>query len=177
MYRRFSSMRLLPLAVIVATLLTVSCKTNENNYRQAYETAVAKSREDSGVDSTIYARIRNNAQKSDLVVGADTLPMRTEYVGYTEDGGASREMLKRYNVVVGQFKQVFNARQMRARLQAAGYQDAFIIHTREPLYYVCTATCPTADEALAAFRRVRDDKSIVLRAQLPFILRPAHMAR
>ena len=116
MYRRFSSMRLLPLAVIVATLLTVGCKTNENNYRQAYETAVAKNREDSGVDSTIYARIRNNAQKTDLVVGADTLPMRTEYVGYTEDGGASREMLKRYNVVVGQFKQVFNARQMRARL-------------------------------------------------------------
>ena len=103
--------------------------------------------------------------------------MRTEYVGYTENGGASREMLKRYNVVVGQFKQVFNAREMRARLQANGYPEAFIIHTREPLYYVCTATRQSAEEAAAAFDKIRNDKSIVLRPPVPFILRPAHLAR
>ena len=43
MYRRFNFMRLLPVAAaLTATLLTVSCKTSESNYRQAYETAVAK---------------------------------------------------------------------------------------------------------------------------------------
>ena len=178
MYRRFNYMRLLPAAALLCGLLSVSsCKTNENNYRQAYETAVAKNREASGVDSTIYARIRNSARTSDLVVGSDSLPMRTEYVGYTENGGASREMLKRYNVVVGQFKQVFNAREMRARLQANGYPEAFIIHTREPLYYVCTATCQSTEEAAAAFDKARNDKSIVLRPPVPFILRPAHLAR
>lgn len=177
MYRRFNSMRLLLPAIALTALLAVSCKTNENNYRQAYETAVAKNRDASGVDSTIYARIRNSAKMSDLVVGQDSLPMRTEYVGYTENGGASREMLKRYNVVVGQFKQVFNARQMRERLLSGGYPDAFIIHTREPLYYVCTATCETAEEAAQALDKVRTDKSIVLRDPLPFILRPAHLAR
>ncbi len=178
MYRRFKFMRLLPVAAaLTATLLTVSCKTSESNYRQAYETAVAKNREASGVDSTIYARIRNSAQTSDLIAGSDTLPMRTEYVGYTENGGASREMLKRYSVVVGQFKQKFNAREMRARLQANGYPDAFIIHTREPLYYVCTATCQTPQEAATALEKVKTDKSIVLRSPLPFILRPAHLAR
>lgn len=170
-------MRLLPLAAAAITLLAVGCKTTESNYRQAYETAVTKNRESSGVDSTIYARIRNSAKMSELVAGSDTLPLRTEYIGYTEDGGSSREHLKRYNVVVGQFKQVFNARQMRARLQGSGYADAFIVHTREPLYYVCTATCATPEEAAAAFRRVTDDKSIVLRSPLPFILRPAHLAR
>ncbi|MDE6175166.1 MAG: SPOR domain-containing protein [Duncaniella sp.] len=178
MYRRFNFMRLLPAAALLTTILSLSsCKTNENNYRQAYETAVAQKRETSGVDSTIYARIRNSARTSDLVTGSDSLPMRTEYVGYTDDGGASREMLKRYNVVVGQFRQVFNARQMRARLQANGYPEAFIIHTREPLYYVCTATCQSAEEAAEAFRKVTADKSIVLREPLPFILRPAHLAR
>lgn len=178
MNRHLKSLRMLPLAVVTLTaLLSVSCKTNENNYRQAYETAVTQKRESSGVDSTIYARIRNSARMSDLVIGADSLPMRTEFVGYTENGGASREMLKRYNVVVGQFKQVFNAREMRTRLQGAGYPDAFIIHTREPLYYVCTATCPTAEEAAKAFEKVKADKSIVLRDPLPFILRPAHMAK
>ena len=171
-------MRVLPFVVVLLSLLgAVGCKTNEANYRQAYEVAVNKSRESSGVDSTIYSRIRNSAQTSALVVKGDSLPMRTEYIGYTDDGGASREMLKIYNVVVGQFKQVFNARQMRARLINSGYDSAFIVHTREPLYYVCTATCATADEAAAEYARVRNDKSIVLTAPLPFILRPAHLAR
>lgn len=178
MYRHFNYMRLLPAAALLCGLLSVSsCKTNENNYRQAYETAVAKNREASGVDSTIYARIRNSARTSDLVVGPDSLPMRTEYVGYTENGGASREMLKRYNVVVGQFKQVFNARAMCTRLQNGGYPEAFIVHTREPLYYVCTNTCAGAEEAATALAKVKADKSIVLRSPLPFILRPAHLAR
>ena len=64
MYRRFNYMRLLPAAALLCGLLSVSsCKTNENNYRQAYETAVAKNREASGVDSTIYARIRNSTAR------------------------------------------------------------------------------------------------------------------
>lgn len=170
-------MAFLPLSLMALAMMAVGCKTTESNYRQAYETAVAKNRDSSGVDSTIYAKIRNSARTSDLIVTGDTMPMRTEYIGYTEDGGASRETIGRYNVVVGQFKQVFNARQMRARLQSSGYDSAFIIHTREPLYYVCTQACATPEEAEKAFVRVKDDKSIVLRDPLPFILRPAHLAR
>ena len=177
MMKQISPLRRLPLLLMALGLLAVGCKTNEKNYRQAYETAVAKNRESSGVDSTIYARIRNSARTSELVVSGDSLPMRTEYIGYTEDGGASRETIGQYNVVVGQFKQVFNARQMRGRLQSSGYGDAFIIHTREPLYYVCTAACKTPEEAAEAFRKVKEDKSVVLREPLPFILRPAHLAR
>lgn len=170
-------MAFLPLSLMALAMMAVGCKTTESNYRQAYETAVAKNRDSSGVDSTIYAKIRNSARTSDLIVTGDTMPMRTEYIGYTEDGGASRETIGRYNVVVGQFKQVFNARQMRTRLQSSGYDSAFIIHTREPLYYVCTQACATPEEAEKAFVRVKDDKSIVLRDPLPFILRPAHLAR
>ncbi len=177
MRKPISSMAFLPLSLMALAMMTVGCKTTESNYRQAYETAVAKNRDSSGVDSTIYAKIRNSARTSDLVVTGDTMPMRTEYIGYTEDGGASLETIGRYNVVVGQFKQVFNARQMRARLQSSGYDSAFIIHTREPLYYVCTQACATPEEAEKAFVRVKDDKSIVLRDPLPFILRPAHLAR
>ena len=139
-------MAFLPLSLMALAMMAVGCKTTESNYRQAYETAVAKNRDSSGVDSTIYAKIRNSARTSDLIVTGDTMPMRTEYIGYTEDGGASRETIGRYNVVVGQFKQVFNARQMRARLQSSGYDSAFIIHTREPLYYVCTQACATPED-------------------------------
>lgn len=177
MRKHVSSLSLLPISLMVLAMAATGCKTTESNYRQAYETAVAKNRDSSGVDSTIYAKIRNSARTSDLVAGSDTMAMRTEYIGYTEDGGASRETIGRYNVVVGQFKQVFNARQMRARLQSSGYDSAFIIHTREPLYYVCTQACATPEEAGQAYDRVMNDKSIVLRPPLPFILRPAHLAK
>ncbi|MCM1076414.1 MAG: SPOR domain-containing protein [Bacteroides sp.] len=177
MRKHFTRLHSLPLVLLLLGLTMVACKTNENNYRQAYEAAVAKNRESSGIDSTIYAKIRNSAKVSELKVGTDSMPMRTEYIGYTENGGASRETIGRYNVVVGQFKQVFNAREMRSRLQSSGYGSAFIIHTREPLYYVCTEACQTPEEAMKAFMRVKEDKSIVLRDPMPFILRPAHLAR
>lgn len=168
--------RILYLAVLSVVAL-VGCKTNENNYRQAYEAAVAQRNDAAGVDSTIYSRIRNSAKVSDLVVGTDTMPMRAEYIGYTEDGGASRESVKKYNVVVGQFKQLFNARQMRQRMIDSGYDGTFIIHTREPLYYVVTATASTPEDVLKEFKRVSGDKSVTLRPPMPFILRPAHFAQ
>lgn len=170
-------MKRLPYIIMLAVFILAGCKTNENNYRQAYEAAVAQRSEESGVDSTIYTRMRNSARTSDLVVGNDSLPMRAEYIGYTEDGGATRETVKKYNVVVGQFKQVFNARQMRKRLITSGYDSTFIVHTREPLYYVVTATCSTPEEALSAFKKVKSDKNLVLRSPVPFILRPAHFRR
>ncbi len=162
---------------IFVSLGIVSCKTNESNYRAAYEAAIEHRENASGVDSTIYAKIRNQAQETMLAVGNDTLPIRTEYIGYTDDGGASREKVLRYNIVVGQFKQIFNANAMRKRLMEAGYTDAMIVHTREPLYYVVAATCTTAAEAAELYKAVKSDQNLVLRAPLPFVLQPAHYAR
>ncbi|MDE6415474.1 MAG: SPOR domain-containing protein [Duncaniella sp.] len=162
---------------LLAALGFVSCKTNENNYRAAYQAAIEHREEASGVDSTIYARIRNQAQETLLAVGNDTLPVRTEYIGYAEGGGASREKVQRYNVVVGQFKQIFNANAMRQRLIASGYPDAMIVNTREPLYYVVATTCSTAAEAAELFNKIKADKNLVLRSPLPFVLQPAHFAR
>ncbi len=161
------------LAVIVLALSFAACKTTEANYRAAYDSAKRQQQESTGLDSTIYGRIRNQAATSKLVVGTDSLPLKREYVGYTEDGGSSRENLLRYNVVVGQFKQVFNARQMRQRLIDGGYAGAMIVNTREPLYYVVALSVSTPEEALAAWQRVTSDPSIVLRSPLPFILQPA----
>ncbi|MDE6377341.1 MAG: SPOR domain-containing protein [Duncaniella sp.] len=161
------------LAVIVAFVALAACKTTEANYRTAYDSAKRQQQESTGLDSTIYGRIRSQAANSKLVVGADSLPLKREYVGYTPEGGSSRENLLRYNVVVGQFKQVFNARQMRERLIAAGYDGAMIVNTREPLYYVVALSVSTPEEALAAWQRVTSDHSLVLRSPLPFILQPA----
>lgn len=150
-----------------------ACKTSEANYRAAYENAKRQQQESTGLDSTIYGRIRNSAARSMLVVGSDSLPLQREFVGYTTDGGSSREAVKRYNIVVGQFKQIFNARQMRQRLIDGGYDSAMIVNTREPLYYVIALSVSTPGEALNAWKRVSSDPAIVLRHPLPFILQPA----
>lgn len=166
--------RLLPIIALLIALAAPSCKTTEENYRQAYEAAAEQRRESTGLDSTIYGRIRNSAVTSWLVVNGDSLPMRKEYIGYTDGGGSSRDNVKRYNVVVGQFRQVFNARQMRQRLIDSGYDSAMIVHTREPLYYVVSATASTPEATLEAWRKVNTDKNLVLKSPLPFILSPAH---
>ena len=162
---------------MTALLALGACKPNESAYKTAYESAVAKRDSEGGVEGTVYNRYREMARQSQIALGNDTLAVVTEFIGYTEDGGATRETTERYNIIVGRFKQVFNARQMRQRLQANGYPDAFILHTREPLYYVATTTCSTAQEALEQLRHVESDSSLVLRAPLPFVLQPAHLAR
>ncbi len=165
---------LLPVIAFVIALTVVSCKTTEANYRQAYEVAAEQRREATGLDSTIYGRVRKSAVNTWLVVNGDSLPVRREYIGYTEGGGSSRENVKRYNVVVGQFRQVFNAKQMRERLISGGYDSAMMVHTREPLYYVVTATASTPEEILQEWRKVMGDKNLVLKSPMPFILSPSH---
>lgn len=166
-------MKRLPVIMMLLVVLLSACKTSEENYRKAYESAKEQQREATGIDSTIYGRIRNSAAQSVLVVGGDSLPVRREYVGYTPDGGSTRDNVLRYNVVVGQFRQLFNAREMRQRLVNQGYDGAMIVNTREPLYYVIASTASTPEDAQAAWHRVMTDPSLVLRSPLPFILTPA----
>ena len=167
------------LAVIILLCLCVltACKTTEANYRTAYEQAVGQQRQSSGIDSTIYARIRNQATASMLAVGADSLPLRTEYVSYTKGEGATADNTFAYNIVVGQFKQIFNARQMRKRLMENGWPATRILQTREPLYYVIVESVPTPAAALDVYNRVKADSSLVLRDPMPFVLRPARFGR
>ena len=95
---------------VVAAMALGACKTTEANYKAAYEAAKIQQRQSADIDSTIYGKVRRQGTMMQLSVGQDTLPIRTEAIGYTDGGGASRETVRKYNIVVGQFKQVFNAR-------------------------------------------------------------------
>lgn len=173
-------MKKLHITLILTALCAITlggCKANRSAYKAAYESAVAKRDSTGGVEGTIYNRYREMGRSQQIVLGTDTLPVVTEYIGYTEGGGSSRENVERYNVVVGRFKQKFNARKMRERLMDHGYPGAMVVHTREPLYYVISHTCSTAQEALEELRRVESDTLFTLKAPLPFVLQPAHKAR
>ncbi len=155
----------------------VGCKTTEQNYRNAYEVAKEKFDNDGGLDSTIFNKFRPQGPGVQLVAGTDTMSMHTLPVGMPEGGGATRENLKKYCVVVAQFKQIFNAKAMRERLVNDGYTDAMIVNTKEPLYYVIAGSVSTPEEAAAVIKRVTEDKSLVIREPFPWVLRPAHLAR
>lgn len=159
------------------TLSLPACKTTEANYRAAYETA--KERNRSGdLDSTVYARIRQEARPSAVKVGSDTLPLVTQNVKLTPiEGVEAAPTLRRYNLVVAQFKQIFNARSMRMRLVEAGYPDALIVETREPLYYVVAASYDNAAAALKGLNDIKAAQPLVLREPFPWILQPASFAR
>ncbi|MDE6652580.1 MAG: SPOR domain-containing protein [Paramuribaculum sp.] len=159
----------------VAAIALSGCKTTEANYRSAYE--IAKEKQQRAEEEGGSAKLQTFADPKETTVDGIKLMMHTEPVGFIADGGVNRETMQRYNVVVGRFRQLFNARQMRERLIAAGYEKACVVTTRDAGYYVIAESCPTAAEAEKGLEKVKSDSSLSLRAPLPYILRPAHLAR
>ncbi len=162
--------------VILALASLWGCKPSEKNYRIAYETAMA-AREDTDSTETVYTRIRRQMKTGTAVVGGDTIAVNTQFVAVTPDGGGIKESLKRFCVAVGQFKQVFTAKNMRERLVDNGYPGAFVVQTREPYYFVIAGASPSLAEAAALLDRVSADTTFTLRPPLPFILQPAQLAK
>lgn len=166
-------MKKLPLAIaIIAIMATTGCKTTEANYRAAYMAAKEKSEEKSPVDGTIYAQMRKEAIDANLVVKGDTIPMNHEQVA-TVAGYSTPETVRRYSIVVNQFKQIFNAKSQVERLRTNGYPDALLVKTAEPLFYVVAAGADTPETAAELFKKVSSDKSVVIKSPFPWILVPA----
>ncbi len=164
------------LATIIAIgsiALFYSCKTTEANYRAAYERTIANRDSANGYESAIYGRGRSIG--SQIIVGSgDTIESRSNRVTITPNGGGENITLRHYNVVVGQFKQVFNARSMRKRLVDAGYTDALVVQTSEPYYYVILSTHEVRQKAVEALQAIPEDFPVKLREPLPFILSAAN---
>lgn len=159
--------------LIAALVAVTSCKTSEANYREAYDKAMAGRDSVAGFESTIYGRYRRQMHSEVAVVGGDTVEVRVQAVMATPDGGGTGETLRTYGLVVGQFKQAFNARSLRERLAGAGYQRAVIVNTAEPYYFVLLDTYDALSEASAAAREITSDKDfpVAMKSPLPFILK------
>lgn len=160
------------IAACVAALAFTGCKTTEANYKAAYEAAKQKNEETRGIEGTVYEKIRNEAIESRLIVKNDSIPMSTVQVKIARQT-ASPDSVKRYSLVVNQFKQVFNATSQMNRLRSEGYPEAFLLETAEPLYYVVASSFDSPEEASAAYKKIIADKSVTMKAPFPWILRPA----
>lgn len=163
------------LTALAALIAVTGCKTSEANYRAAYEKAVAQRDNSTELDSTIYGRHRRSLTTREAVVDGDTIQYKSQHVRVTEQGGGIRENLRRYSVVVGQFKTLFNAKSMRERLVDAGYPATFVVETAEPYYYVVLSSHDNLQQAADALEKVRADRKfpISMREPLPFVLQAA----
>ena len=156
---------ILSLAVIVS-----GCKTSEANYRAAYEKAVAGRDSGDAIENTIYGAKRRDIDSRKIIADGDTVEARVQRVVMTPDGGGISENLRMYNVVVGQFKQEFNAVSMRNRLADSGYPGTFGVQNNEPYYYVVLGSYDTQAEAVQAIKAIPEDFPITMKAPLPYIL-------
>lgn len=157
----------------VGLFCLTACKTTEANYRSAYERAVAGRGDDT--DSTIYTKIRREFTPGAMTYDGRTFPTGSQFVAVTEGGGGISESIKRYCVVAGQFKQIFNAKSMRERLTDNGYPGAFVVQTREPYYFVVAGSSHDIEPAIEIFDKLQADTALHLREPAPFILIPSQI--
>lgn len=152
-----------------AVTLATSCGTSEKNYRNAYEKA--RQKDTDGLENTIYNRIREQAQVEKFELDGDTVTVVTEYVAPAKDAGFTSQQLKKYNVVVAQFKQLFHAKSMCGRMASGGYPGAIVIQTGEPLYYVVASSTPLLRDALSTADSLTVTSPVKLSPGFPYILR------
>lgn len=160
---------------IVIFLLAVAaavtgCRTTEANYRAAYEKTMQARAEQDSLESTVYGRERRSMQTRTIDTPDGPVPVVARLVRVTDGGGGIPENLRRYNVVVGQFKQLFNAKSMRNRLADSGYPGAFVVETGEPYYYIVLASFSDAAEAHKAMERFAASGKFAMKEPCPFIL-------
>ena len=78
--------------------------------------------------------------------------------------------LKPFGVVVGEYKQLFNARSFRNRLQAKGH-PACVAKNNQSTYYVIARSFDTAPEAAAYLDTAATSLGIRLPIPKPWILK------
>ena len=101
------------IAVMAAVLW--SCHTTEANYKESYDKAVAASR--TGERGVIYQQELEKRKTTNIV----------------ED---QNDIIKKYNVVVGEFQQKFNALSYRDRLRKEGHKSYVVYIGEKKLYCV-----------------------------------------
>lgn len=169
---RKTSLHAAALMLVIASVVLSACKTNENNYRQAYERATAANdRNVTDFENTIYSKYRN--QVNEVPVRLDdgsVVNAKNIRVVVTKEGGGLPEWLKKYSVVAAEFKQRFNANSFRKRFVEAGYPRAFLVENAEPYYYVIVGSSDNPQEMRNLADSLVISSPIPLKEGFPYLL-------
>ncbi|KGN90346.1 cell division protein [Porphyromonas crevioricanis] len=132
------------IVLIAATLAMVSaftsCKPKQSAYRQAYE--AAKQREIVSKEGSSTATMTEVSKPIDRQV-----LVRQENLSVLE--GENANSLKRYSVVVGSFQNHANARSLKERMQADGY-EAVLAQNEQGMLRVIVSSFHSRQDAAAS---------------------------
>ena len=154
------------IVLVVATVLLAACHTTETNYKESYDKAVNKSR--TGANASEYEARQMERVRFTSEVDGDSVRLIREYFNIVDD---SVSVLKRYGVVVGEFKQKFNAMSMRDRLRQDG-QPSYVVYTgaSDKTYLVVAHAYDDITLAAAYIRIMKKETSVKPTVPLPWIL-------
>lgn len=156
--------------IVVAMIMALSfnsCKTSEKNYKAAYDITMNKKRAMEETDSETYGKILAEKNQATAIVNGDSVKLVTEYVNMVDD---SPKLLKKYNVVVGEYKQIFNARSFRDRLKAENKQS-YVVMDAKRMYFVVAEGFDTSSEAAEYLKNIHKNVKMRIPIENPWILK------
>lgn len=160
--------RTLSAAAAMALLLVANgCKTTEANYRAAYEKAVARQNE--GLTPEELQGFEREKAVPVSIWRGDSIPLRARYAR-TMAETPQTTAAARYNIIVAEFTQRFNATSAAERARTGGYPDARVLFDNEKRYYVSAVSAATLDSAVVLLHHVDSAPPMPMRTPCPYIL-------
>lgn len=132
-------------AALVMVLGLGSCKSKKSAYRKAYEEA--KQREIATQDVSRSVTYEEPKTVTPATVETPSVTIRKERVSVLE--GENSNNLKRYSVVIGSFQNPTNAKSLREKMTAKGY-NAVLAKNEMGMLRVIVSSFDTREEAAAS---------------------------
>lgn len=156
----------------LAALALAGCKTTESNYRQSYEAAVQKRNAEEAVADSVVSTIHNKIMEAsrpyvETQNGKSALYLEGNvWQAFSEE----HNKMKRYSVVVGAMRQLFNAKSFCTRLEENGAKS-YVIQNGAKDYFVVAEGFDTFDEAADYVNNIDRRLKIKIPLKEPFIMR------
>lgn len=132
--------------VFGAMMFTIGCKPKESAYRKAYEQA--KQREIVAQNNNTYTNNVPVAEESSVDKGSKkNITVRKEKLSTI--AGENGESLNKYSVVIGSFTNPDNAKALKNKMTALGY-DAVLAKNEAGMLRVIVSSFATKEEAASS---------------------------
>lgn len=150
-------------------LALVGCKTSEENYKAAYDKAVARTQENVGQEA--YDKVQAEKRRYTEVVNGDSVRVVRAFCNIVDGTAAD---VKKYSVVVAVFDQLINARSYRDRLrEQEGFESYVVINNTDKKYHVILQGFDDKPQAAAFIRNLQDNPAFIkmkILVPIPWIL-------
>ena len=157
------------LAVAVLMLSAVGCKTSEENYKAAYDTAVARTHENVGLEA--YDKVQAEKRRYTEVVNGDSVRVVRAHCNIVD---GQHTDVKKYSVVVAVFDQLINARSYRDRLkEQEGFESYVVMNNADKKYHVIVQGFDDKPQAVAFIKNIQENPTFMkmkILVPIPWIL-------